>query len=73
MALTEKIFYQERLRSKSQADTKKEIALLNNKLSTRAILNPLDSNPVLLKRGKEREKPKQKKKSTLKKVIIYFF
>ncbi len=34
-----------------------------------SIINPLDSNPAV-KRGKEREKPKPKKPSTLKKIIL---
>lgn len=36
----------------------------------RSLTNPLDSCPPTQKRGKEREKPKQKKPSTLKKVKL---
>ena len=39
----------------------------------RSLTNPLDSCPPEQKRGKEREKPKQKKPSTLKKVKHLFF
>jgi hypothetical protein len=38
----------------------------------RSLTNPLDSCPPEQKRGKEREKPKQKKPSTLKKVKQLF-
>jgi hypothetical protein len=59
-----------RLRSKSQLNASQQTAISKSisKDSSKSLINPLDSCPVNLKRGKEREKPKQKKPSTLKKV-----
>ena len=59
-------------RSKSQLNVIAAQQTMNSKSivkdTTRSLTNPLDSCPANLKRGKEREKPKQKKPSTLKKV-----
>lgn len=56
------------VRSKSQVTSRNGIVpLVGSKLMKQQIVNPLDST-LIVKRGKEREKPKNKKHSTLKKV-----
>ncbi|XP_052267656.1 uncharacterized protein LOC127869273 isoform X1 [Dreissena polymorpha] len=55
---------------KKVQEQKKELKLLTPRKEEVKQLNPLDSNAPAVKRGKERETPKAKKPSPLKKVIL---